>query len=737
MLQAIPTNDYIGRLNGQFPLLERFEANPISATIEYYATCLAGNDKAIQCIQQVLSLSLEQARSLNIGFSDRSLGGQLPSNQVQHGRMIRDQLVSLGIYKTNGRETLRGYVTIPLFNEHGDVTGIHALRVGARHRHDEPIVIGAGELPCGIAPIATAEMQAVAANSLPSEILSTTEVNTQQVPSNDEVLTNDTTSTAIDSGSANSIATDKVAVVPIVATAVATPAFDLIVTPHQVTFIRGDRHYKVQGLERNMSSLTLRVSLQASRLDLIHLDTLDLVKARSRTSFIQAAAVELFVDENVVKKDIGLLLLQLEDLRNRQIEASKSQATVTHVLSDAEQEQALDWLRDPNLTGRIVSDLDQCGMVGESFNKLAAYLAVISRKLAQPLAILIQSSSSAGKTTLMDSVLGMVPPEDQLRLSNLTGQSLYYLDSHAIRHKTLAISEEQGIAEASYALKLLQSEGRLSHATVAKGLDGRMAMRAYHVEGPVQLFLTSTSLELDEELVNRCLVLTVDESREQTMAIQAQQRLLQTRHGQALSRQCQQVRQLHHNAQRLLRPLKVYNPYADRLSFASDRTRLRRDHSKYLTLIQSIALLHQYQRPIQIDEVDGKSIESIEVTLPDIALANRLMAEILGRSLDELSPQTRRCLLLLEQFVAENCKRTAIDRENYRFSRREFREWIGWSDFQVRMHLDKLVAMEYVLVHHGKQGRSYVYELIYAGQGQDGRPFVMGLCELATCTSSI
>ena len=407
------------------------------------------------------------------------------------------------------------------------------------------------------------------------------------------------------------------------------------------------------------------------------------------------------------------------------------------MLSDAEQEQALDWLRDPNLTERIVSDLDQCGMVGESFNKLAAYLAVISRKLAQPLAILIQSSSSAGKTTLMDSVLGMVPPEEQLRLSNLTGQSLYYLDSHAIRHKTLAISEEQGIAEAAYALKLLQSEGRLSHATVAKGLDGRMAMQAYHVEGPVQLFLTSTSLELDEELVNRCLVLTVDESREQTMAIQAQQRLLQTRHGQALNRQCQQVRQLHHNAQRLLRPLKVYNPFADRLSFASDQTRLRRDHTKYLTLIQSIALLHQYQRTIQIDEVDGKSIESIEVTLQDIALANRLMAEILGRSLDELSPQTRRCLLLLEQFVAESCKRTAIDRENYRFSRREFREWIGWSDFQVRMHLDKLVAMEYVLVHHGKQGRSYAYELIYAGQGQDGRPFVMGLCELASCTSSI
>ena len=118
-------------------------------------------------------------------------------------------------------------------------------------------------------------------------------------------------------------------------------------------------------------------------------------------------------------------------------------------------------------------------------------------------------------------------------------------------------------------------------------------------------------------------------------------------------------------------------------------------------------------------------------------MANRLMAEILGRSLDELSPQTRRCLLLLEEYVRGNCQRLVVERAHYRFSRREFREWIGWSDFQVRMHLDKLVAMEYVLVHHGKQGRSYVYELIYAGQGQDGRPFVMGLCELEPATSSI
>jgi len=687
MLSTTVRSDYLTELHSRFPLLASFQSNPIAATIDYYAGCLAGSPKAIQWAQSVLNLSLSDAQSLQIGFSDRSLGSQLPNKQVQHGRSIREALETLGIYKTNGRELLRGYVTIPLFNDLGDITGIHALRVDAENREDDPIIIGTGEWPPALR---TAHVAVTPVDVIPAAEAPTME----------------------------SIAT----------TAPAT--FELTVTPTHIAFTRGDRHYQVHGLERNMSSLTLRVCLQATRQDLIYLDTLDLVKARSRNALIQAIAVELLVEESTVKKDIGILLLQLEDLRNRQIEAVKNQTPSTPELTTEDREHALQWLRSPNLSEQIVNDLDQCGMVGEAFNKLAAYLAVVSRKLTQPLAILIQSSSSAGKTTLMDSVLAMVPPEDQLRLSNLTGQSLYYLDSQAIRHKTLAISEEQGIAEASYALKLLQSEGRLSHATVAKGSDGRMAMQAYHVEGPVQLFLTSTSLEMDEELVNRCLVLSVDETREQTLAIQAQQRLLQTRHSVAFLRQCKDVRHLHQNAQRLLRPLQVYNPFADRLSFASDRTRLRRDHSKYLTLIQSIALLHQYQRPIQVEEVDGKRIESIEVTMEDITLANRLMAEILGRSLDELSPQTRRCLLLLEEYVLDQCQRKDIGQKDYRFSRREFRESIGWSDFQVRMHLSKLVAMEYVLVHHGKQGRSYLYELIYAGQGRDGRPFVLGLSEL-------
>ena len=100
----------------------------------------------------------------------------------------------------------------------------------------------------------------------------------------------------------------------------------------------------------------------------------------------------------------------------------------------------------------------------------------------------------------MDGVLALVPEEDQLRLSNLTGQSLYYLNSGDIRHKILTIREE-GISQAAYALKLLQSEGKLTHATVTKGENGRMTTERYSVEGPVALFLTTTAAQIDESSV--------------------------------------------------------------------------------------------------------------------------------------------------------------------------------------------------------------------------------------------
>ena len=301
------------------------------------------------------------------------------------------------------------------------------------------------------------------------------------------------------------------------------------------------------------------------------------------------------------------------------------------------------WLTAADLTGRIVEDFSRCGIVGEGSNALVGYLAAISRKLDRPLALLIQSTSAAGKSSLLDAILRFVPEEDRIVYSAMTGQSLFYMGELDLKHKLLAIAEEQGATRASYALKLLQSEGELTIASTSKDVaTGKLETQEYRVEGPVMIALTTTAAEIDEELLNRCLVLTIDEGRAQTQAIHAAQRERRTLAGLLAKAEREAILKTHQDAQRLIEPLAVVNPYAHRLTFLDDRTRSRRDHEKYLTLIDAIALLHQHQRVVRRAEQEGQVIRYVAVTLEDIALANALAHEILGRTLDELPPQTRR-----------------------------------------------------------------------------------------------
>jgi hypothetical protein len=239
-------------------------------------------------------------------------------------------------------------------------------------------------------------------------------------------------------------------------------------------------------------------------------------------------------------------------------------------------------------------------------------------------------------------------------------------------------------------------------------------------------------VDIDEELMNRCIVLTVDEGAAQTHAIHQVQRTRQTLAGQLTKRDRDHIRKLHQNAQRLLQSLLVVNPYAERLTFLHHRTRLRRDHVKYLTLIRAVALLHQHQRPVQTAQHQGQPVPYIEVTPDDIAVANRIAHAVLGRSLDELSPPTRRFLMDVHGLVVETAKRKQIDRAEVRLTRREIREATGWTMTQVGVHLGRLVELEYVLQYQGGRGLQAVYELAYDGEGQDGTSFLPGLVDPAT-----
>nr|WP_244161481.1 hypothetical protein [Photorhabdus luminescens] len=465
--------------------------------------------------------------------------------------------------------------------------------------------------------------------------------------------------------------------------------------------------------------MKVNVQVRDETSGLFHVDTLDMYHARHRQNYISTAAQELECELSVIKREAGRVLLMLEQQQDAQQQADAEASGTTAVTVSAEDEAAaLALLTSPNLTEQIINDMAACGVVGESTNLLTGYLAAVSRKLDKPLAVLIQSSSG-GKSSLMDAVLNLMPEEERIQYSAMTGQSLYYLGKPAHTGGGTA-----------YALKLLQSDGELKIASTGKNeQSGELVTREYKVQGPVMLMLTTTAIDVDEELLNRCLVLTVNESREQTQAIHAMQRHRQTLAGLLADSEKGYLTQLHQNAQRLLRPLKVVNPYAHQLTFLSDKTRMRRDHMKYLTLIQAIALLRQYQREVKKTTHRGQVIEYIEITQDDITLANRLAHEVLGRTLDEMPPQTRKLLLLIQEMVNAQAQIQHCQPNEVRFTRRDIRAFTHWSDSQLKNHCQRLTEMEYLLLHGGSRGHLLHYELLWDGE-DNGAAHLCGLLDV-------
>ena len=142
---------------------------------------------------------------------------------------------------------------------------------------------------------------------------------------------------------------------------------------------------------------------------------------------------------------------------------------------------------------------------------------------------------------------------------------------------------------------------------------------------------------------------------------------------------------------------------------------------------------HPFRKPFHELKI-GDTFKSVarEVSLDDIELANRLAHEVLGRSLDELPPQTRRVLGLIESMVVEVAQRESIKPADVHFTRREVRERCGMSDTAVRVHLERLIGMEYIRPAMGRNGAQFEYELLFDGDVGRSEPQMIGLIDVGT-----
>ncbi len=426
-----------------------------------------------------------------------------------------------------------------------------------------------------------------------------------------------------------------------------------------------------------------------------HVDSLDLYASRSRSEFEKRAAKVLGIEAGAVESALLALLVEAEKVSEEG--ESNAEAPARPTLTDAEREDALALLKRLDLLDQVAKDIDALGFVGEETTKRLLYLVAISRKLPDPLSAIVLSQSGAGKSGLTEVIERLTPAEDVVLLTRLTPQSLYYTEPGFLDRKLVIVEERYGSVEADYSIRVLQSRGKLIAAAPVKDPQtGNMRTKVFTVEARAAFIEATTAGSVNHENATRCFELTMDESPEQTRRIHERQRLMRTERGLALRAEAEAITHRHWNAQRLLEPLPVVIPFADKLSFPSSWMRTRRDHARFLNLIEVSAFLHQHQR----ERRGGAIVASVE----DYAVAYGLAGEVLADTLNDLKKPLREAYERI---------RALVEKSGGIVTRRQVREELNEADSTVRRWLDDLLTLEYLEgeASKGGQGKCTRYRL--------------------------
>lgn len=380
----------------------------------------------------------------------------------------------------------------------------------------------------------------------------------------------------------------------------------------------------------------------------LHLDKLDLRAAQHRKRFITA------LREKLPDLDLGDADSQLLGIGEQMmVEAQSSPAPVAYQSDDLlaaipedirhEAEALMD---DPELVQRVVEDVEALNVAGERELTMTVYLIGISRLLPHPLAGIVQGPSASGKSYLIEQTAKLFPAEAVIHATQMTPQALFHMKPGALSHRFVIAGERSRVedderAEATRALREMLSSGKLTKLMPVKVEGNRIETVTIEQDGPIAYVESTTLAKVFDEDANRCLMLHTDERSEQTRRIV--QRLAESYRGVGGTAESELVVMRHHALQRLLQPLTVVVPFADRLAelFPCERVEARRAFPHLIGMIQASALLHQRQRPT---DSDGRLVAQAD----DYHLARYLLAKPLARLLrDGISDPTRRFYDLL------------------------------------------------------------------------------------------
>jgi len=373
--------------------------------------------------------------------------------------------------------------------------------------------------------------------------------------------------------------------------------------------------------------LSMKVNIKAFTNQEVFVDSIDLYKNRDRQNLIYNLMDRFGIRDSVqLEQDLHQIIEVIERHREKKEEQKKR---VKPELTDYQKDIGTRFLSNPNLMDEIDEDYTRLGYVRERKNKILLYLIMTSRLMDNPLHGILISRTGAGKSLLVEVTETLCPPEDVESISDLSAQALYYYGQDDLKHKFIVIREKEGSEGAEYPLRELITRRSITKAIPMKDpVSGEIKTVTIKVNGPISLAETTTSTNINPENLNRCFVLSIDESEEQTRLIHQLQRRNYTLPGFLQRREEAKIIEKHVYTQRLLKPVLVFNPYAEALTFPSSSLKTRRDNEKSLRLIQVICFLHQYQRKVKRKKIgEHEVIEYIECSPQDYRIAYELLLE--------------------------------------------------------------------------------------------------------------
>lgn len=480
-----------------------------------------------------------------------------------------------------------------------------------------------------------------------------------------------------------------------------------------------DRYYRVRRLDPFRLD-SLRVNLKATHQGLWHLDTFDLYAERQRRNFISMARKLIRLDQGFLYQDLLRITDDLEDRQARLILEKKPQF---EEMSSLEKEEAMKFLRADDIMAEILKDFKDLGIAGEEINILAGYLALLSRKLRDPISFILYGSKGCGKEALRDALLDVVPENDVERFTKLSPQVLFYRDELSLKNRVLVIDDEHSTRDLEPVLLGLQQKGLSYSVTHKVPESGKLKSHDYKVKGPMSIMATASDMKTIKSIMNYFLVLKADESKEQTERILLKQRQDKTLEGILRGKRMEIIKRKHRNAQKLLKNYVVANSYAKDLKCGEESPDARSLQPKYLSLIDAVCLLRQFHKEPR--RIEDSQDEYIEVDLIDIEIANKLMGELL-KSRCPLSQQAQKALRNLEEYVAEKAGAHKISKEGVSFTKSELQALSHLSTYRVRAVVDELLESGYLEVLSGSQGKTIEYRL---SSGNGLKPDFVKLCD--------